>query len=178
MSFLQRRGHVTFAMTQKSQRPSLTIQTEYFDGLLKELRKLGVGAAVESDEPPKEDLSTKRDLYFYNHGEGDWNFLPRSSPVDKNRALYRDWDILLDRTKDNLKTFEQPTYRLPSTAEGDENVLDLLEKVNDLIRLCRKFKIAIPEARPETWPCLSVEFKSLRNKSIEGSFEFIDLPVS
>ncbi|KLO16286.1 hypothetical protein SCHPADRAFT_823483 [Schizopora paradoxa] len=48
--------------------------------------------------------------------------------------------------------------------------------VNDIVRLCRIFKIDIPEAKPDTWPRLTVEFESLRDKTIEGTFEFIDLP--
>lgn len=49
--------------------------------------------------------------------------------------------------------------------------------VNDIVRICRIFRINIPEAVPDSWPRLTVEFESLRNKTIEGTFEVCDYSI-
>ncbi|KAH7919236.1 hypothetical protein BV22DRAFT_1041126 [Leucogyrophana mollusca] len=51
-----------------------------------------------------------------------------------------------------------------------------LTKVNDVVRLCRKLNVPLPNFKSSSWPLLKVEFESLRDIDVKGDFEFIDLP--
>lgn len=145
---------------------------------------------MESYEPPEDYLAllvADDDDDDSNFNKSDDEFVQTSSQDDQNSAFYYEWKDLHECSKNNLKTLEDDMYRLPDHAVDDEAVVDLvrysyskmgfflilskLGKINDIVRLCRAFKIAIPEAKPDTWPLLSVKFESLSYNMTEGSFE-------
>ncbi|KLO16275.1 hypothetical protein SCHPADRAFT_221110 [Schizopora paradoxa] len=151
----------------KSQAPTLIINTGYFEGPLRELQRLKITAAMEVYKPPEICLSGLEgedgDSYFSLYDERSY----RSNTTPS-----------LDDPEDARLLFEQSSFGLPNSAEGDECVVNLLGMVNDIIRLCRSFNINIQEAEPSTWPRLTVDFESLHNKKIVGSYECIHLPAS
>jgi hypothetical protein len=103
--------------------------------------------------------------------------------------IYRNWIDLHATTRDNLERFETPGYSLSSSAIGLEEVSKLvgcgtvpqnfsegffvimqLAELNDIVRLCHRFKLPFDMEFP-LWPLLTVEFNSLRDKKVEGIFE-------
>ncbi len=57
-NFLLRRGRAAFATTPMHRPAQLVVNTKYFDEPLKELRRRGIGVAMESYKPPDDYLST------------------------------------------------------------------------------------------------------------------------
>lgn len=112
-----------------AQIPQLVVNTKYFDAPLKELRRRGIGAAMESYKPPDDYLLTLAgddDDDDYSFDGSDNTSFQISGRDGDDSALYHDWKDLHEYTKHNLKTFEDPSFRLPSSASGDEAVVHLV----------------------------------------------------
>lgn len=45
-----------------------------------------------------------------------------------------------------------------------------MAQMNDVVRLCRSFEVKLDPERG-SWPLIFVEFESLRNEPLDGTFE-------
>ena len=96
------------------------------------------------------------------------------------RVIHRQWIDLHAVARDNLLKFENPEFRLPRMATGEQNVRTLvcficwpylfsaeghvqLGQLNDIIW-----------SSEVDWPLRTVEFNSLRGHRMDGIFEVCD----
>ncbi|KIM23880.1 hypothetical protein M408DRAFT_332082 [Serendipita vermifera MAFF 305830] len=151
--------------------PGQTIpQLEFDDGPflsgIAALQREKFGAKLRLYQPPSENIY---DVMFEGEPE-------EPSPEEiRLKELHAQWVDLHVATKKNLLEFEKPDFHLPSRATGHEDVKKLLSQLNDIVRLCHKFKLGFDMEDIE-WPLLTVEFNSLRGHQMDGIYEFIDLP--
>ncbi|KLO15087.1 hypothetical protein SCHPADRAFT_279938 [Schizopora paradoxa] len=105
---------------------------------------------------------------------------PRAPPPDLEndpRAIYEKLVDLQPKTRENLLRFEKENFVLRTHVEGLETIHEVLQELNDIVRLCIRLEVPLDlNAEPHLWPLLTVEFLSLRNRRLEGVFEFVDLP--
>ncbi|KIM23876.1 hypothetical protein M408DRAFT_332078, partial [Serendipita vermifera MAFF 305830] len=146
--------------------PQLEFDDAPFISGIAALKEARYGARLSEYQPPSDDVY---DVMFEEETE-------EPSPEEvRMKELHAQWVDLHAATKENLKLFEQPNYYLPSKATGHREVKDLLSKLNDVVRLCHRFKLNFNMEDVE-WPLLTVEFNSLRGHQMDGIYEFIDLP--
>ncbi|KLO16285.1 hypothetical protein SCHPADRAFT_901671 [Schizopora paradoxa] len=157
--------------------PCLTLDPKYFRSCIKELRAKGYGNMMKNYKPPR-DNDAYSALFDDPNAAVVSKGLTSNTIRDANekREIFKNWNDLHTKTKENLLRFEQPNFTLPDEATGREDVIDLLALVNDIIRLCGRFNIKKPHNKPDKWPLLKVEFESLRDHNLDSDFEFIDLP--
>jgi len=114
-----------------------------------------------------------------------------SEPSDEEtllRTIHSQWIDLHAVTRDNLLKFENPRFRLPRMATGEQNVKNLvsfmsrytalfstechfqLGQLNDIVRLCQRFDLKFDMSEVD-WPLLTVEFNSLRGHRMDGIYE-------
>jgi len=104
------------------------------------------------------------------------------------RTIHNQWIDLRAVTRDNLLEFENPGFRLPRMATGEQNVKNLvsfmscwtalfstecyfqLGQLNDIVRLCQRFDLEFDMSEVD-WPLLTVEFNSLRGHRMDGVYE-------
>ncbi|KAG8796745.1 hypothetical protein FRC17_007956, partial [Serendipita sp. 399] len=145
--------------------PELTFDDGPFVSGLKALQKAQYGVRLKSYEPPSDDSY-------------DFMLQPETRVEEEDstlKELHAQWADLHAATRQNLDKFERPGYILPNKARGHADVKALLGILNDIIRLCFRFKLPF-QMHDVEWPLLTVEFNSLRNLQIDGIYEFIDLP--
>ncbi|KAG8824093.1 hypothetical protein FRC19_002548 [Serendipita sp. 401] len=145
--------------------PELTFDDGPFISGLRALQKAQYSAKVKSYQPPSDDSY-------------DFMLEPESRLGEEDSALkelHAQWADLHAVTRKNLDMFENSQFVLPNKATGHAEVKALLGILNDIIRLCFRFKLSF-QMNDVEWPLLTVEFNSLRNLQIDGIYEFIDLP--
>ncbi|KIM91568.1 hypothetical protein PILCRDRAFT_133336 [Piloderma croceum F 1598] len=162
--------------------PKLEIDAVYFQRAIDSLRTHKFSAMIAGYQPSKEPdlISTLQDelsstATVQNNYDRDRGAV---AEYTKKREIYNNLIDLQPTTKSNLRKFERIGYRIPDSASGDEHVCDLLAEVNDVVRLCRRMKVELPNIKDTTWPLMTIEFEALRDEKFEGNFEFVDLPVS
>ncbi|KDR69840.1 hypothetical protein GALMADRAFT_230492 [Galerina marginata CBS 339.88] len=147
--------------------PTLMFDPKPFQEGLNNLQDKKIGSKMQDYKPLSDDPFDDT---------GDTNVLdPLMTESEDYAGIYYNWKDLHQKTRENLLEFENPNFKLLSNVEGRDQVAKLLGQLNDIVRLCHRFKLGFPAGSGE-WPLLCVEFASLRDRSIEGTFEFIDLP--
>ena len=158
--------------------PELQFQAEPFLAALKKLQAHQYGRIMQTYESPSENIF------------GALLAAALSEPSDEEillRTIHSQWINLHAVTRENLLKFENPKFRLPRMATGEQNVKILvsficwvplfsaeghvqLGQLNDIVRLCQRFDLKFDMSEID-WPLLTVEFKSLRGHRMDGIYE-------
>ena len=162
--------------------PELQFQAEPFLIALKKLQAHQYGRKMQTYQPPPENMF-----------EALLSGAP-SEPSDEEillRTIHSQWIDLHAVTRDNLLKFENPGFKLPRMATGEQSVKTLvsltshwtalfatkyhfqLGQLNDIVRLCQRFDLKFDMSEVD-WPLLTVEFNSLRGHRMDGIYEVRD----
>ncbi|TDL23502.1 hypothetical protein BD410DRAFT_787351 [Rickenella mellea] len=149
--------------------PTLEVDTTAFQMGIAGLQARGYGKMMANYTPPTDDPFA-----------GILDDVPSTTGIPNAdeahlKVIYIHWVDLHPATRANLMRFETRGFYLPPKVEGEDAVRGLLNDLNDVVRLCHRFRVPFNMSHTE-WPLLSVEFDSLRHEEIDGVFEFIDLP--
>jgi hypothetical protein len=163
--------------------PKLTFHPDPFLDALKKFQNEKYGQKMKNYKPPSEDTFAS----LLSDDQSDIPCEPSEEEV-KLRTIHSEWIVLHAITRDNLLIFEDPDFKLRSTAEGEQDVKHLvglihfrvaspsierhfqLGQLNDIVRLCQRFDLKFDTTGVE-WPLLEVEFNSLRGQRMDGIYE-------
>ncbi len=106
--------------------PTLTFDPEPFRVGLKELQDKKIGLKMQDYKPPSDDPF---DDTFDNNPPN-----PLLTANEDCTAVYYNWKDLHQQTRKNLLEFENPSFDLPSSAKGRDQVTKLVS-----ILICDKF---------------------------------------
>jgi len=97
--------------------PELHFQAEPFLAALEKLQTHQYGRKIQTYQPPSEDMF-----------EALRSNAPSKPPAEEFllRKMHSQWIDLHPVTRDNLLKFENPKFRLPRMASGEQNVKDLV----------------------------------------------------
>jgi hypothetical protein len=150
---------------------------------LKKFQAHKYGQKMMNYKPPSENIFES----LLSDDPSDTSYEPSEEEV-KLRTIHSEWIDLHPITCANLLKFEDPRFRLPSMAAGEQDVKNLvslirfrvasllierhfqLGQLNDIVRLCQRFDLKFDTTGME-WPLLTVEFSSLRGRRMDGIYE-------
>ena len=104
--------------------PELHFDAGPFVDALKKLQDHQYGQKMATYEPPSENIFDS----LLSDDPSDGSSEPSEEEV-KLRMIHREWIDLHAFTRSNLLKFENPRFRLPEEATGEEDVKDLVSLV-------------------------------------------------
>ncbi|KAG8832757.1 hypothetical protein FRC17_000720, partial [Serendipita sp. 399] len=138
--------------------PVLNFESDDLERVLSEIREGRWIDDLESMEPGEWEQTEPHQAPFFEQLRRRWLGMPPELWFDA------------------LEKFPSPDFAFKSPVRGAHAIRQTLEDINTLIRLCRLLPITYERFSPSYWPCISVEFTTLKDDPSFGVFELIDIP--